>query len=205
MEQLMARYWWKSASKNSRGIHWKSWEKLSTHKSKGGMGFRNLHDFNLALLSKQGWRLLCRPHTLVAKIYAARYFTGGSFLSAKLGSNPSFIWRSIIEAKEIIQAGARRRVGHGTCIDITQDPWLPCAANPRVSTIHPSLTNQRVASLMTTGRIAWDEDLIKDMFNSRDAQLILSIPLSASRQEDTWFWAFESSGRFSVKSTYKYL
>ena len=45
---------------------------------------------------------------------------------------------------------------------------------------------------------------MRDLFNNRDAFLILSIPLSSSRL-DTWFWAFESSGQFSVKSTYRYL
>ena len=201
----MAKYWWKSSSKNNRGIHWKSWEKLTAHKSKGGMGFRNMHDFNLALLSKQGWRLLCRPNTLVAQIYKARYFSRGSFLSLDLGNNPSFIWRSIHATREIIRGGARRRVGNGNCVNIIQDPWLPCKVNPMVSTVHPSLVNQKVSALMIDGRVAWDEDLVRDMFNPRDAQLILNIPLSSDRQEDSWFWAFESSGQFSVKSTYKYL
>ena len=32
----------------------------------------------------------------------------------------------------------------------------------------------------------------------------MSIPLNSSRL-DAWFWAFESSGQFSVKSTYRYM
>lgn len=64
LETMMCRFWWKSKS-TTKGIHWKSWDKMTAHKSKGGMGFRNLHDSNLSLLSKQGWRLLCRPDTLV--------------------------------------------------------------------------------------------------------------------------------------------
>lgn len=38
---------------------------------------------------------------------------------------------------------------------------------------------------MVTGQNQWDIDLINDIFNVRDADLILSIPL---RQEDAYYW-----------------
>ncbi|KAG8488566.1 hypothetical protein CXB51_016292 [Gossypium anomalum] len=40
--------------KEKRGIHWCRWDKLCKHKDKGGMGFRNLAKFNIALLGR-GW------------------------------------------------------------------------------------------------------------------------------------------------------
>ena len=49
---MMNGYWWKSNSNNYRGLCWLSWENMSMVKSKGGMGFRDLHGFNLALLGK---------------------------------------------------------------------------------------------------------------------------------------------------------
>lgn len=54
-------------------------------KTEGGMGFRHLHDFNMSVLGKQGWRLLTKPENLVAKVYKARYYPNCSFLSATLG------------------------------------------------------------------------------------------------------------------------
>ena len=39
---------------DERKLAWLSWEKLSMPKSRGGMGFKQLKPFNLALLAKLG-------------------------------------------------------------------------------------------------------------------------------------------------------
>ena len=57
---------------------------MSKKKSSGGMGFRNVHDFNVALLGKQGWRLLHFAEKLVSRVYKARYYPHRSFFNAKL-------------------------------------------------------------------------------------------------------------------------
>ncbi|KAM6574738.1 hypothetical protein CsatA_023065 [Cannabis sativa] len=88
IKQLMCKFWWRS-SKNNKGIHWKKWDRLTVHKSKVGMGFRNLRDFNLSLICKQGWRLFSHPDSLVSKLFKARYYRNGTFLNAELGSNPN--------------------------------------------------------------------------------------------------------------------
>ncbi|XP_060972136.1 uncharacterized mitochondrial protein AtMg00310-like [Cannabis sativa] len=138
MEQMMCKFWWQASAKNNKGIHWKSWERLTIHESKGGMGFRNLIDFNLSLLSKQGWRLLSQPDSLVGRIFKARYYKSGSFLSGDLGCNPSFVWRSIMEAQDMVRSGVRCRIGDGSTVNILLDPWLPDYDNPRVSSSHPA-------------------------------------------------------------------
>ena len=64
---------------------WMSWKKMCTTKEKVKMGFRDLKDFNLALLAKQGWRILANQNSLVHRIFKAKYFTNNTFLEAKLG------------------------------------------------------------------------------------------------------------------------
>ena len=56
-----------------------------------GMAFRNLQAFNLAMLAKQGWRLILNPNSLVAQIYKARYHPHDDIFRAKLGSSPSML------------------------------------------------------------------------------------------------------------------
>ncbi|MCH80906.1 replication protein A 70 kDa dna-binding subunit, partial [Trifolium medium] len=64
IEKMMNSFWWGHGGSNSKGIHWMSWDKLSVHKNNGGMGFKNLSAFNLAMLGKQGWKLQSNPDSL---------------------------------------------------------------------------------------------------------------------------------------------
>lgn len=82
-------------------------------KQSGGMGFRNLQAFNLAMLAKQGWRILKNPDTLMAWVYKARYFPFDDVLNSKKGSNPSYAWRSIHNSLDVIKKGTRWWVGNG--------------------------------------------------------------------------------------------
>lgn len=141
------------------------------------MGFKSLRDFNIALLGKQAWRLLSAPDKLVSHVFKARYYPNGSFLTATFGSNPSYIWRSVYEAQSLLSQGISCRVGNGQDIDIINTPWLPTAADPYIHTHGASLDNQKVSWLMRIEEISWDEDLIRDLFEERDSEIILSIPL----------------------------
>jgi hypothetical protein len=75
-----------------------AWKEMTTPKYAGGLGFRDIEIFNLALLA----RILQNPETLSARILKAIYFPDCGFLDARLGSHPSQIWRSIIDGREIL-------------------------------------------------------------------------------------------------------
>jgi len=84
---------------------WLSWDKVCTPKEEGGLGFHNLKAFNFALLVKQGWRFQANTSSLVYRVLKARYFLDSDFLGAKLGSHPSYAWRSVLAAQNIIGKG----------------------------------------------------------------------------------------------------
>jgi hypothetical protein len=98
----MSRFWW-GRQQNERKISWMSWKRMGVAKARGGLGFRDLELFNLALLAKQGWRILQNPDSLVARVFKEKYFPSESFMQATLGNSPSYAWRSIFNARRFLK------------------------------------------------------------------------------------------------------
>ena len=51
LTSAVAQFWW-SPGGSSRGLHWKSWDKVCVSKEEGGLGFKDITDFNTAMLGK---------------------------------------------------------------------------------------------------------------------------------------------------------
>jgi len=169
----------------------------------GGMGFRNLHAFNLALLAKQWWRILTNPNSLVAQVYKAKYFPYDDILSAKIGNNPSYTWRSIHNSLVILKEGTRWRVGNGKRIHIWDDRWLPTPTTCKV--ISPPLefgNFPMVSSLIDEDTKWWKSDLVRSIFLPFEADSILKIPISYNLPDDQLIWLGNKRGSFSMKSAY---
>ena len=92
----MNQFWWSSSSIGGGGIRWRSWKELCKAKALGGLGFRSVREFNCALIRKQAWRIAKNTNLLVYQVLKARYFPGRSFFHARMGSSPSYIWRSLL-------------------------------------------------------------------------------------------------------------
>lgn len=85
LEKMMNSYWWGSKEVNKKGIKWLSWTNMSMVKGAGGLGFRDLYGFNLALLGKHCWSFLNKPNSLVARVFKARYFNNTNIFEATRG------------------------------------------------------------------------------------------------------------------------
>lgn len=136
------------------------------------MGFGDFRDFNLAMLGKQGWRFVTHPGSFVSQVFKARYFPKRDFLPTAIGDNPSYVWRSVWEAKDLIKSGASWLIGTGEHINIENQPWLNEDSNPYITTVSPSIIQQKVASLFCNDRKEWDIEVLRDIFNDRDQQCV---------------------------------
>ncbi|XP_062080800.1 uncharacterized protein LOC133785597 [Humulus lupulus] len=200
LHSMAARFWWGSTEKK-RKIHWCKWEVLCRHKGRGGLGFRDLHFFNQAMLAKQCWRFLRNPSSLCAKVLVACYHPSTSIIEAKCGSKASSVWRSLMWGNSIIKQGSRWRIGDGNNVRILEDPWIP---RPRSFMVYdkPFLpSGLRVIDLKKNDG-CWDVEMIKCLFNEEDAMLILGIPCSEHHLPDKLLWHFTNNGEYSVKSGY---
>jgi hypothetical protein len=102
----------------------------------------------LALLARQGWRILQNPQTLSARILKAIYFPQTDFLSTELGAHPSRVWRSIMEGRVVLATGLIRCIGTGEETDAWNDNWIPRDGQMRPIFCKSQNPPQRVADFI---------------------------------------------------------
>ena len=172
---------------------------LCKHKDKGGMGFRDIHAFNLAMLAKQAWRLIQGRPSLFVRVYKARYFPNSSFMDVDLGANPSFVWCSLLEARDLIRAGMAWIVGDGQSIRATDHRWLT----------HPPLfrpdanTNMKVADSIDHRTRQWNGPLLHTTFLQSTTEDIQRIKIGEEGVRDKLRWKENKNGCFSVRTAYR--
>ncbi|XP_073041676.1 uncharacterized protein [Primulina eburnea] len=181
-------------------LHWVRWRNMCRPKQYGGMGFRSLLAFNRALLAKQVWRIISDPSSLMAQVLKARYFKFDDIMTAQLGSNPSYVWRSILWSQDLIHKGLLWRVGNGLRIKAYSDRWIPKLASG-MSSLWRSNESLLVHELISPDR-TWNENLVRSIFPSFEVDRILETPLRNLDSDDIRYWKWGTNSLYSVKSGY---
>lgn len=134
----------------------------------GGMGVRDFESFNLALLTKQ-WRLfITSPSSLMAKWLQAKYFPLGDFLGTSLSRRPSYLWRSLLEGRNLLSLGIRTRIWNGLSTKIQHNKWIP-SLRGRVPSSFLCRGNERHATeLIDFNQGFWRQDRIRYLFLHHD-------------------------------------
>lgn len=135
------------------------------------------------MLSKQCWRSIQDPHSLATKVIKAKYYPPSSFQNAKVGSKPSYVWKSFLEA------GSYWRIGTGHDIHIWQDKWLDLS-NPRkvFSPVKVLESKAKVAEWIDPISKQWRIELVEEIFEQGEANIILNTPVSTVSSRDRIMW-----------------
>ena len=104
LAQIIRNFWW-GDKENQRKVHWSAWENLTKPKGKGGLGFRDMHLFNQALLARQAWRLVQQPDSLCARLLKAKYYPSGDLLDTAFIQNQSQTWQGVLHGLELLKKG----------------------------------------------------------------------------------------------------
>ncbi|BFG21532.1 hypothetical protein CerSpe_078060 [Prunus speciosa] len=201
IEREIIHYWWKG-HKEHKGIHWVGWQRLCLMKEAGGMGFRDLRCFNLAMLAKIGWRIIKHPDSLLATTFRDKYFRSSDFMRAVAGRGSSWGWKGIVEGRKILEAGMRWRIGNGQKVRICLDKWVPKPSTFKIYSRHPDMPIL-VQGLIDDQTQMWNRDLILRCFSCVEAQTILSLPLSRWGCDDKLVWHFTAHGGYTVRTGYE--
>lgn len=147
------------------------------------MSFRDLSIFNVALLMKQGWRLMENPGSLIVRLLKAKYYKNSNILKASLGANPSLLWKNIWCAKGLLIFELKWRIGSGSSVSIWQDYWLPGKDNCFISTSRVEGL-EKVSDLMLQNLNRWNRTLIYSTFAMEETHQIVRLPIPSTTQSD---------------------
>jgi hypothetical protein len=186
IERMMNSFYWGTKKNGGRGINWLRWDKMTVSKDNGGLNFRDLEGFNLAMLGKQGWKLITNSSSLLTRVLKAKYFPRSGFLEANIGHNPSYTWRSIQSTIPLLSLGYRWKIGDGSNINVWTDPWIRSRTNMRPSTApHGNYADLRVSHLFDSVYNTWNSALLNTIFNTQDVANICKIPLHNRAMQDS--------------------
>nr|GMD07954.1 uncharacterized protein LOC109155280 [Ipomoea batatas] len=144
---------------------------------------------------------MCHNHIVQTPIL----LSSGNFLQAKIGANPSYCWRSILAGQNILKQGCFRKIGNGYDTLIWKQSWLPAVSDSFIQTpCLPSNENMKVRALIDSHTKDWNTNIIHEIFDSRDVDLILKLPVAA-HVEDMWCWKGDLRGIYKVKNGYRLL
>lgn len=84
-----------------------------------------MHELNMALISKLGWRLTIFPDNLWVKAVKSKYkFSSPLELGSPKG-NESTVWKEILAVMPKLQASLCILPRQGSRVSIRDNPWLP--------------------------------------------------------------------------------
>lgn len=120
---------WRGGDAHQRKLHWVSWQRSCSSKSRGGLGFRDFKKFNLAYLAKQGWRLFHNQDSLWTRLWKGIYFPRSSFWQATPKRGSSWICQNMLVGQDVLCQGAQLNISDGTNTQLWIDPWIPLISN----------------------------------------------------------------------------
>ena len=121
------------------------------------------------------------------------------FMEAELSSNHSYVWRSLLEVRAVIQEGSRQRVGNGWKIKVANLKWIP---NPMVFRgCAPS--SMKTRELTDEDTKQWNHGKIHALFAPSIRKEFLAIPLTKMMSRDFLVWQENKINMFFVKTAYQ--
>ncbi|XP_018488079.1 uncharacterized protein LOC108858692 [Raphanus sativus] len=193
----MASFWWDEDGEKKK-IHWIAWKKVCVPKDQGGLGFRDIEDFNQALLAKQAWKLYNEPESLLAKVYKGRYYASSNILECGKGYRPSYAWRSILFGRELLLKGLIRSIGDGKETLVWGDKWILDEV-PRRPVNKQLLYDVKLRVDELIGNDGkWRIETLTELFPPNDAERIKQMAIGGV--QDRYVWAYTKSEGYTVKS-----
>lgn len=125
----------------------------------------------------------------MANILKEKYLRHLDIWTVTLKNIVSLLWKSLLGTRDLVDKGARWRVGDDKTIRIWEHRWLPTPHTYKVQTpilvLPAQATFSKLVKFLGEGQV-WNAKIIKELFWEMKAKDILGIPLSNFGQEDNF-------------------
>jgi hypothetical protein len=219
IDSLLINFFLGGGSEDSRKTSWINWKSVCLRKEYGGLGVRQLEEFNTALLGKWCWRMLVDRGGLWYRVLAARYGVEQGQLREG-GRKGSAWWREISRIRDGV-GGLRpgwfgesvmRKVGDGAETLFWSDPWLsgiPLSVRYGRLFELAATKSRTVAEMFSSGwgaggeawvwrrqLWAWEEEMLGEC-----QTLLLTVSVQVD-SPDRWQWRHDPALGYSVRDAY---
>ncbi|CAA7012943.1 unnamed protein product [Microthlaspi erraticum] len=201
IQSALTRFWWDSDPEKKK-MCWISWEKMAKPKHLGGLGFKDINNFNDALLAKLSWCIQNNPLCLLARILKGKYHAHTSFMENSIPNSASHGWRSICTGRELLIKKLGWVIGNGKSIKVWEDPLLflktPCTP---IGPPTQEAQNLTVSDLFFPNSVIWDPVKLQ-LYLPEYKEFILTLKPSRLGAPDKLRWLGNPSGDYSTRSGY---
>lgn len=193
----LTRFWWDFSAEKKK-MCWIAWSKLTSSKKEGGLGFRDIHKFNDALLAKVSWRILNKPNCLLARVLLGKYCKSSVFLECPISSTASHGWRGICIGRDLLKSNLGKVIGSGDNTLMWYEPWI-FLSKPITPMGPPTAQTQfwTVSDLLCPVSHSWNREKILQLFPELERDILALLPSKLGAQ-DRYVWLHTKTGEYSA-------
>ncbi|GLT49358.1 hypothetical protein SLA2020_229210 [Shorea laevis] len=202
IDSLNRKFLWGSDVQANRP-HLVHWNDVCLPRKYGGLGVRSARECNKALIAKLGWQILSGSGKPWCQAIKQKYLHADGFFNCKPMPSSSVTWRSILKTRDVLQLGARWRVGSGSNIQLWNDIWAGTSKllDLTIAPVPHHLLDMTVTDIISNSE--WNLLPLVEFLPENVLRMIAAIPLPiTSHLDDQLYWHDSPHGDFTVKSAF---
>ncbi|XP_074364383.1 uncharacterized protein LOC141705239 [Apium graveolens] len=122
IQSLLTRFLWRG-NINQKGGAKLSWQTVSLPREEGGLGLKNMCEWNKSQIIGHLLKVVMKSNTLWASWVNKTVLKGKHFWVTKIPTDCSWIWRKVLKLRPLAMNFLSYKIGNGESISIWFDPW----------------------------------------------------------------------------------
>ncbi|GJV47845.1 RNA-directed DNA polymerase, eukaryota, reverse transcriptase zinc-binding domain protein [Tanacetum coccineum] len=122
IDRILKKFLWNHGSEK-KGRSKVAWKVVCSPKCEGGLGLKQLGDWNEVLLCKLIWKIVGKKEGLWVKWVNLVKLKGKSFWAVEEEDNDSGTWKALLELRDKIRPHIIHIVGNGRNVSMWKDSW----------------------------------------------------------------------------------